>query len=77
MNTADRAETIAVSLVWLGGIVLLAWSWQVSGSLIAAMIITIVGGFFLLLLIGPVIAAVAFIVGAVFGILAELFGNRN
>ncbi len=61
----DRAETIAKALLWLGGVLLFAWSWQVGGSFIAALIATVVGGFFLLLLAGPLIAVVALILGLV------------
>lgn len=59
MNSDERPEAIAATLVWLGGLVLFVWSWQASGSFMAALIITIVGGTFLLLLVGPLIAVVA------------------
>lgn len=61
MNKEERAETIATALVWLGGLVLFAWSWQVSNSFAAALVITFIGGFFLLLFTGPLIAVAAFL----------------
>ena len=45
MDKEDRAEAIATALIWLIGLALFAWSWQVSGSFIAALIVTAVGGF--------------------------------
>ena len=61
MNSEDRAEAIATALIWLIGLALFAWSWQVSGSFIAALIVTAVGGFFLVLLAGPLVAVAAFL----------------
>lgn len=61
MNQEDRAEAIATALIWLGGLALFAWSWRTSGSFLAALIATAVGGFFLILLAGPLLAAAAFI----------------
>ena len=61
MNSEDRAEAIATTLIWLIGLALFAWSWQASGSFIAALIVTAVGGFFLVLLVGPLVAAAAFL----------------
>ena len=60
----DRAETIAKAMLWLGGVLLFAWSWQVSGSFVAALIIVAVGGFFVLLLAGPAVALVALLIDA-------------
>lgn len=61
MDKEDRAEAIATALIWLIGLALFAWSWQVSGSFIAALIVTAVGGFFLVLLAGPLVAVAAFL----------------
>ena len=61
MNKEDRAEAIATALIGLIGLALFAWSWQVSGSFIAALIVTAVGGFFLVLLAGPLVAVAAFL----------------
>lgn len=61
MNSEDRAEAIATALIGLIGLALFAWSWQVSGSFIAALIVTAVGGFFLVLLAGPLVAVAAFL----------------
>ena len=61
MNTADRAEAIASALIWLVGLALFAWGWQTSGSFVAALIVTAIGGFFLVLLVGPLVAAAAFL----------------
>lgn len=60
MDNEERAQIIATTLVWLIGLALFAWSWQVSGSFVVALIATAVGGFFLTLLIGPLVAVVAF-----------------
>ena len=59
MNSEDRAEAIATTLILLIGLALFAWSWQTSDSFIAALITTVVGGFFLALLAGPLGAVVA------------------
>ena len=61
MNSEDRAEAIATTLIWLIGLALFAWSWQTSDSLVAALITAVVGGFFLILLAGPLVAAAAFV----------------
>ena len=61
MNSEDRAEAIATALIGLIGLALFAWSWQTSDSLVAALITTVVGGFFLILLAGPLVAAPAFV----------------
>lgn len=61
MNSEDRAEAIATALIGLIGLALFAWSWQVSGSFIAALIVTAIGGFFLALLAGPLAAVAAFL----------------
>ena len=50
MNSEDRAEAIATTLILLIGLALFAWSWQTSDSFIAALITTVVGGFFLAML---------------------------
>ncbi|MCX8017072.1 MAG: hypothetical protein N2690_04105 [Rhodocyclaceae bacterium] len=50
-----------MTLLWLGGIALVAWSWHVSGSFLAALLATVVGGFFLIVLAGPLVAAAAFV----------------
>lgn len=63
MNSAERTEAIASTLIWLGGLALFVWSWQASGSFMAALIITIVGGIFLLLLVGPLIVVVVCLLG--------------
>lgn len=63
MEIDNRAEAIAAALIWLIGLALFVWSWQVSGSFIAALITTLVGGFFLALLAGPLVAAAAFVLG--------------
>ena len=65
MNTEDRAETIAMFLVGLIGLALFAWSWSIGGSFIAALIVTIVAGFFLALLLGPIVAAAAFVLSLI------------
>lgn len=62
MNTTDRAEAIATALIWLIGLALFAWSWQTSGSFVAALIVTAIGGFFLVLLAGPLVAVAAFLI---------------
>lgn len=64
MKSIDRAETIAIALVWTGGLVLFAWSWQASGSFLAGLFAAAIGGFFLLLAIGPLIALAALIIAA-------------
>ena len=61
MNSEDRAEAIATALIGLIGLALFAWSWQTGDSFIAALITTVVGGFFLILLAGPLVAATAFL----------------
>ena len=61
MNSEDRAEAIATTLILLIGLALFAWSWQTSDSFIAALITTVVGGFFLALLAVPLAAATAFL----------------
>ncbi|PKO92039.1 MAG: hypothetical protein CVU16_07225 [Betaproteobacteria bacterium HGW-Betaproteobacteria-10] len=65
MNTEDRAEAIATALIWLIGLALFTWSWQQGGSLLAALIVTAIGGFFLVLLIGPIVAIAAFLLSLV------------
>jgi len=65
MNAKERPEAIAAALIWLGGLALFAWSWLVSGSFIAALVLTAVGGFFLVLLVGPLVAVAALILGLV------------
>lgn len=70
MNTEDRAETIAAALIWLIGLALFVWSWQTSDSFIAALVITAVGGFFLVLFLGPLIAVAALVITAVAHIIA-------
>jgi len=65
MNTDDRAKAIAMLFVWLIGLSLFVWSWSSSGSLIAALIVTIVAGFFLAILLGPIVAAAAFILSLI------------
>ena len=60
----DRAETIAKALLWLGGVLLFAWSRQVGGSFVAALIIVAAGGFFVLLLAGPAVALAALLIDA-------------
>ena len=67
MNSEDRAEAIATALIWLIGLALFAWSWQASGSFIAALIVTAVGGFFLVLLTGPLVAVAAFLLSLAAG----------
>ncbi len=62
MNTDDLGETIAITLISLLGLALFVWSWATSGAFIAALIMTAVGGFFGVLLLGPVVAGVAFLV---------------
>ena len=64
MNTEDLAETIAVCLVCLLGLALFVWSWAANGSFVAALVITVAGGFFGLLLIGPLVAGAAFVFAA-------------
>lgn len=73
MNTEDRAETIAAALIWLIWLALFVWSWQVSGSIVTAVIATVVGGFFLILLTGPLVAAAAFLLS----LLADLMRPRS
>ena len=69
MNSEDRAEAIATALIGLIGLALFAWSWQVSGSFIAALIVTAVGGFFLVLLAGPLVAVAAFLLNLAAGLI--------
>ena len=69
MDKEDRAEAIATALIWLIGLALFAWSWQVSGSFIAALIVTAVGGFFLVLLAGPLVAVAAFLLNLAAGLI--------
>ena len=69
MNSEDRAEAIATALIWLIGLAMFAWSWQVSGSFIAALIVTAVGGFFLVLLAGPLVAVAAFLLNLAAGLI--------
>ena len=64
MNTEDLAETIAISLVCLLGLALFVWSLAASGSFVAALVITVAGGFFGLLLVGPLVAFMAFVFAA-------------
>lgn len=71
MNTKDRDETIVSALIGLIALALFVWSWRVSDSFGAALICTIVGGFFLTLLIGPALALIAFIISVV----ADLIGS--
>ncbi|WP_415034054.1 hypothetical protein [Azonexus sp.] len=52
---SDDSEKIAVALVWLGGILLFAKSWQISDSFIAACLLTVIGGPFLLFFAAPFI----------------------
>ena len=61
MDKEDRAEAIATALF--------AWSWQVSGSFIAALIVTAVGGFFQVLLAGPLVAVAAFLLNLAAGLI--------
>lgn len=61
MTAEDRAEAIATALIWLIGLALFAWCWQTSDNFLAALISTLVGGFFLVLLVGPLVAVVAFV----------------
>ena len=61
MDKEDRAEAIATTLIWLIGLALFAWSWQASDSFVAALVITAIGGFFLALLAGPLVAVAAFL----------------
>jgi|GEM_PF-6980250 len=63
MNNKGRPEVVATALIWLIGLALFVWSWQVGGSFLAAMIVTIVGGLFLAILIGPLVAVAAFVLG--------------
>lgn len=63
MNAEDRAEAIATALIGLIGLALFAWCWQASGSFVAALIVTVVSGFFLVLLVGPLVAVAAFLLG--------------
>ena len=62
---SDRAETIAIALLWLAGLLLFAWSWQESGSLVAALIVTLVGGFLVVLFAGPLVAIAAFLIDVI------------
>ncbi len=69
MNSEDRAEAIATALIGLIGLALFAWSWQAGGSFIAALIVTAVGGFFLVLLAGPLVAVAAFLLNLAAGLI--------
>ena len=69
MNSEDRAEAIATALIGLIGLALFAWSWQASGSFIAALIVTAIGGFFLVLLAGPLVAVAAFLLNLAAGLI--------
>ena len=69
MNSEDRAEAIATTLILLIGLALFAWSWLGSGSFIAALIVTAVGGFFLVLLAGPLVAVAAFLLNLAAGLI--------
>ena len=69
MDKEDRAEAIATTLILLIGLALFAWSWQASGSFIAALIVTAVGGFFLVLLAGPLVAVAAFLLSLAAGLI--------
>lgn len=61
MYMSDDSEKIAVALVWLGGILLFATSWQVSGSFIAACLVTVIGGPLLLFFAAPFIIFTVFL----------------
>ncbi len=59
-RTDQRAEFLAMAAVCGGGLWLLVWSWQTTGSLIVALIVTVMGGLFLLAFLGPIVAVLAF-----------------
>lgn len=71
-----RAETIAILLAWIMGVALFAWSWSVSGSFLAAVIVTLVGGFFAVMLVGPFIAVLALALDALLSLAGWLWARH-
>jgi len=69
MHDEERAEVIVYAALWLAGLGLFAWSWYISGSFIAALIVAFMGVFFLILLFGPLIAFAAFLLAWLFGLI--------
>ncbi|MEW5885475.1 MAG: hypothetical protein AB1735_02065 [Pseudomonadota bacterium] len=63
MTSQQRAEAIAKGLVWLFALSLFVWLWVEGGSFLAALLMTFVSVMVLLLLLGPLLAVLALLLG--------------
>lgn len=76
MDNDEIVEGLLSLSLFLGGMMLFVWSWYATGSFLAALIVTTVGGFVLLLFLGPVIAFIFLLLAVVLDIIWSLGSHR-